>query len=167
MMELINHLLLTEAFLVKGHVDTGGRRLTNFLNGHQKAFFPIYDVTMIAMDGGDKILSNEAFVPLDSVVLAHEFLEEGGDTIAKRLGRKELPTASISAFYRGAFKLDLAGRIRPKTVEDANGVNPFFVVQDPTVAGLGQRKAREFNLLRKLPYLILNRKKLDAVFLYD
>lgn len=165
-MELINHLMLTDAFLVKGHIDTRGRRLTSFLNGYQKEFFTIYDVTMIAMDGGDKILSNEALVPLKSVILAHEFLEEGGDMVAKRLGHKEPPSSSISAFYRGAYKLDLAGRIRPQAIEESNG-SPFFVVQDPTVTGLGQRKSREFNLLRKLPYLILNRKKLDAVFLYD
>jgi hypothetical protein len=165
-MEIVNHLLLTDSFLVKGHIDTTGRRLTNFLNGYKREFFPIQDVTLIAMDGGDKILSNEALVPIDSIILAHEFLEEGGDSTAKHLGRKDPPAASISAFYRGAYRLDLAGRIKPHSIEEGNG-NPFFVVQDPTVSGFGQRRAREFSLLRKLPYVILNRRKLGAVFVYD
>jgi hypothetical protein len=165
-MEMINHLLLTDAFLVKGHIETSGRRLTNFLNGFKKDFFPIHDVTLIAMDGGDKILSNEALVPLESIILAHEFLEEGGDNVAKHLGRKDPPAASISAFYRGAYRLDLAGRVKPHSIEEGNG-NPFFVVQDPTVSGFGQKRAREFSLLKKLPYVIVNRRKLGAVFVYD
>ena len=40
-MELVNHILLTESFLAKGHLRTGGKRLTNYLNSLTKPFVSI------------------------------------------------------------------------------------------------------------------------------
>ena len=72
----------------------------------------------------------------------------------------------MSAFFRGRYKLDIAGRIRWRAVEANNGKD-FFVIQDPTVSGLANKRSREFSLLRRLPYLIVNRRKLSALFLYE
>ncbi|MEW6746326.1 MAG: hypothetical protein AB1486_26590 [Planctomycetota bacterium] len=165
-MELVNHIFLTDAFLAKGHVPTGAKRLTNYLNSLTRPFLVVQDVTMIATDSNDKILSNEALIPVQDIILAHELLEEGGDATARELCARGLSNASMSGFYRGRFKLDIAGRIRWRATEANNG-RDFFVIQDPTVSGLSQKRTREFNLLRQLPYLIVNRRKLSALFIYE
>ena len=40
-------------------------------------------------------------------------------------------------------------------------------MQSPTLSGLNGKKGREFTLLRNLPYLIVNRRRLSALFLYE
>ena len=167
-MEFVNHILVTESFLAKGHIHTGGKRLTNFLNGWSRPFLPMRDVTMISMDSNDKILSNEALLPMEEIVVAHELLDQGGDDIAKRLSDVPNANASMSAFYRGKYHLDIAGRIRWTSVEaEASNGSDFFVIVDPTVSGLGEKKGREFSLLKSLSYLIVNRSRPSALFLYE
>ena len=79
---------------------------------------------MISMDTNDKILSNEAMIPVEEIVIAHELLEEGGDLVAKNLGQKEPTNASMSGFFRGRYTLDIAGRIKESSAE----LQSFFVI---------------------------------------
>ena len=60
---MVNHLFVTERFLVKGQVETGELRLSNFLNNYKKPMLQVEDITMIDLRSGDRVVAASARSP--------------------------------------------------------------------------------------------------------
>ena len=49
-MEIVKDLILTDCFLIKCLIDTGGMRLSDYLDNLNRSFVPMRNVTMIDLD---------------------------------------------------------------------------------------------------------------------
>ncbi|MFN0206541.1 MAG: hypothetical protein ACKVS6_09555 [Planctomycetota bacterium] len=163
---LVTDLLLTDAFLIKGAVDQKNRRLTDHLDEYKSNFVSVRDATLIDLKSRNVIKTPRILVNLERVVIAHEFLDTGGDSFLKHLaekhGRVRVP---IRAFYVGPLSFEIAGEVRPGSY-DVNNVNKrFFVVEEPKVRGIELRgDDDELAVITKLPYLIVSKDRLSYIY---
>lgn len=166
---MVEDLLLTDAFLVKGRVEGKFARLSKVLNGYKKRFVVLSSATMVDLRRGDTIRTPRVHVNLREIVLAHEFVDPAGDYYQAALsaGSEESKPVRIRAFYHGSTNLEIAGRIRPGAYEQlgSEGSGEFFVMDDCTVRGLESGISDEFNVLQHLGYAIVNKARL--AYLYD
>ena len=80
---MVEDLILTDTFLIKGRLPHKGKRLTNLLEDHTRTFLQVQDATMVALRSNDVIrkMQNrwtrmltarkaEAFTPVRAAVRA-------------------------------------------------------------------------------------------------
>lgn len=167
-MEYVKDFLLTEAFLVKGHVPTGGQRLSNWLNARRQPFVPVADATLVGVKKGDRIVTARCHVALDEVLLAHELIDAAGDAWLRRLADADRERALVHLYFGGSLPLEISGRTRAQAFNRVgDGARDFLVVTEPKIEGLDHSRGREFEVLRSVPYVIVNRRRLAYVFDYS
>jgi hypothetical protein len=165
MKALVEDLVLTDAFLIKGKVEGKFGRLSKVLEHYEKRFLVISAATMIDLRCGDVIHTPRVHVNVDELVLLHEFVDAGGDMYLQNLSDKGKNTR-IRAFVHGVVNLELAGMIRSGAYETAGlDRGRFFVMEDCSVRGLEEGLERDFSLLSKMSYAIVNSRKI--AYIYD
>jgi hypothetical protein len=167
-MEYVKDLFLTESFLVKGYVKTGGRRLTTYLNNLDARFLEVHDATMVGVLQGDRIVTARAMVSVDEILLANELIESAGDEMMRHLADPEKNKALVNLYFGGRLPLEVSGKMLRRAYNRKDlGEQDFLVVTDPTIEGLAGKKPREFAVLKRAPYLIVNRRRIAYVFDYS
>lgn len=167
-MEYVKDLFLTESFLVKGHVKTGGRRLSNWLNNQSLPFLEVHDATLIGVQQGDRIVTARAMVRMSEILVAHELIDSAGDEQLARLADAESDRTLVNLYFAGRLPIEVSGKMLRRAYNRRDlGDQEFLVVKDPSVEGLAGKKAREFSVLKRAPYLIVNRARLAYVFDYS
>jgi hypothetical protein len=164
---IVNHLFLTPRFFVKGIVKTGELRLSSFLNSARRPLLQIEGVTFVDFELGDRIVARRATLRLADVLLAYEFLDLAGDPLRKRLSQpEEQEFRMVSAYFRAPSRLEVLGRIR-RDAFDATPGDDFFVVMEPLLRGFADKSVAELEMLKSLPYAIVNRAQLHCFFEYE
>lgn len=163
---VVEDVLLTDAFLVKGRVEGKFSRLFKVLDTYERDFLVISDATMVDIARGEVIRTPRVHVNMDELLLAHELVDGAGDFFQKTLSSDTADEKSvrIRAFYNGSVSLELAGRIRPRAYEGA-AERRFFVMEDCAVRGIDMSLSRELEIVSSLPYAIVNRRRI--AYLYD
>ena len=167
MLTLCSDLFLTDAFLIKGNVENKYTRLSKLLDEHRKYFLRIRDVTLIDLNSKERIQTPLLHMNVDEVLMAHEFIDEAGDSHRAALARdQEESLQKVRVFYTGNLNIELAGKIRPMSYEvNDRATRRFFVMRDPQLRGFRDREDPDLKQLLDLPYAILNKARLS--YLYD
>ncbi len=166
-MEYVKDLFLTESFLVKGLVKNGGKRLSTYLNSITAPFIEVHDATLIGVTQGDRIVTARAMIHRDEILLAHELIEAAGDQTLKTLSEAQDERTLVNLYFSGRLPLEVSGKMLKRAYNRKDlGDQRFLVVTDPSIEGLGGKKAREFSVLTRAKYLIANRDRIAYVFDY-
>jgi len=168
---IVNHLFLTQRFLVKGNVRTSELRLSSFLNSVRRPWLAVEDATILEFDRPDRVTTKQYALRLSDVVLAHEYLDLSGDPLRKSLAQSERDDfRSFSIHFRAPCRLEMVGRIRREALESGQG-DEFFVALDPLLRGFEEKEDEqlpaEVKSLKSLNYAILNRAQVHAFFPYE
>jgi hypothetical protein len=155
-------LVLTGTFLVKGHVNTGGQRLSNFLNNTPKRFLEMDEATVIHLLQGERTKKARILVRVDEILLAHE-LEETGDETLRLLAEREKDEITATVLFNGTTRLEVSGRVGKRALERDGGDHDFIVVMGPEIRGLTGEAGMEFSVLDDLHYLIANKSRIVLV----
>ena len=163
-MRFLKDVLYTDTFLIKGHVNTGERRLSGFLNNTRNRFIEVEEATLIRHDGGDCIPAARMQVHIRDILFAHES-EDTGDEVLRNLAKHKRDEIRMTAYFSSATPLQLSGRIPRRAFDqDAHLPDDFIVVVHPEFRGLPANDAPEYALLRDLHYVIVNRDRLAFLF---
>ncbi len=164
---LVEDLLLTDAFLIKGRVEGKLSRLSKMLDGFSRLFVAVTDVMMFDLHRGEVIQTPRLHVNLHELILAHELVETSGDFYQKALAGEHRSEKSVKvrAFVHGTLDLELAGWIRPKAYELGALEQNFFVMENCQVRGLNPDLGKEVECLKNLSYAIVHKERIS--YLYD
>lgn len=166
-LSIVNHLFLTQRFLVKGNVRTGELRLSSFLNSVRRPWLTIESATLIDLRSPDKVFTKAFTLRLADVIFAHEFLDLAGDPLRKSLAVPEKNDfRMLSLYFRAPCRLEMLGRARHESVEAATG-DEFFVVMDPLLRGFDDKDAEDVRSLKNMNYAIVNRRQVHCFFQYE
>jgi hypothetical protein len=163
-MRYLKDLLFTDTFLIKGHINTGGQRLSSYLNSTRKRFLEMEEATLLRHDGGDSVQTDWMLVSVDDILLAHE-MEDTGDEVMRHLAEGVRDEMAITALFSGNLSLQLSGKARKRIIDsDAIRDHDFVVVMDPILQGFTARPAPEYAVLENLSYIIANKKRIAFIF---
>jgi hypothetical protein len=161
---LVEDLVLTDSFLVKGVIEGKTGRLSRHLDLLQKRFLPIRNATMVDLRGGEPISSPRILVNLEEVVLAHELVETGGDVFQRNLARDQ-KTVRVRAFFSGNTNIEISGMVRPGAYDMSDLVaRRFFVMENPVVRGIDLALSSDLAILGKMQYAILHKDRISYVY---
>lgn len=161
---IVSDLILTESFLIKGNVENKYTRLSQILDEHRKYFLKVRDATLIDLNSCDRISTPLLHVNIEEVVLAHEFLDEAGDSLRAEATRQQA-LQRVRVFYTGGLNLEVSGEIRPTAYEaDDRSTRRFFVMRNPVLRGFNDRADNDLKLLNTMSYAILNKVRLSYVY---
>ncbi|MEZ5988559.1 MAG: hypothetical protein R3F30_05460 [Planctomycetota bacterium] len=161
---MVEDLVLTDAFLIKGRVEGKFQRLSKVLEHYGRRFLVVSSATMVDLRRGDVIRTPRVHVNLDEVLLLHELIDGGGDFYLQHMSRQD-KNVRIRAFVHGTVDLEIAGRIQRGAYERSLDRSGFFIMEDCSVRGLDGGVSKDFALLDRLGYAILNASRLS--YLYD
>jgi hypothetical protein len=161
----VKDLLVTDEALIRGHVATGGRRLTDFLNSTPRTFLDVDEATVADHRTGEGVSYDSLLVRIDEVLLAHEMVEAGGDQVLKALADAGRDLAGIRLELASGLRLTVSGRVITRLLarEDL-GEAHFFVVDTPVVSGFPSPDGAAPAPLRSLSYVIVNRNRVALAF---
>jgi hypothetical protein len=164
---VVEDLLLTDAFLVKGRIEGKFTRLFKVLEGYERQFLIVDSAMMIDLRLGEVVRTPRVHINLSELLLVHELVDGSGDYYQKQLSQEARPEKGIRvrAFYRGGVNLELAGSIRPQAYDRQGLDRRFFVMEDCVLRGLDLSVAPELSIIEKLPYAIVNKSRIS--YLYD
>ena len=163
-MRFLKDVLYTDTFLIKGHADTGERRLSSFLNNTRKRFIEVEEATLFRHDGGERIPSSRMDVNIRDILFAHES-EDTGDEVLRNLAKQKRDEIGMTAYFSSTTPLQLSGRIHKSAFDsDPQRRHDFIVVVQPEFQGLPGNTTSEYELLRNLDYVIVNRDRLAFIF---
>jgi len=162
-MRYLKDLLFTDTYLIKGHVHTGGKRLSTFLNAARRRFLEMEEATLIQHSGGKTAQAGKILISIDEILLAYE-MEVTGDEVMRQLGDRVRDEMEITAHFGSSFPLELSGKVRKRAI-DANALrdHDFIVVMQPVLRGLTSKHSPEYSLLENPAYLIANRKRISYI----
>jgi hypothetical protein len=162
-MKYLKDLLLTDTHLLKGHVVTGGQRLSSFLNATPRRHLEMYDVTLCGQSPAETVTMPRVLVRVSEILLAHE-MDEAGDQTLKILAESERDEIPIVAFFGGATPIRIAGRASKRVMErGAGGSRDFIVIIEPMLEGVPAGTSPEFAVLSSLRYVIANRSRMALI----
>jgi hypothetical protein len=165
MLTIVSDLFLTDAFFIKGQVDNKYTRLSQLLDEHRKYFVKVRDATLVDLNSRDRIHTPLLHVNVDEILMAHELIDTAGDPDAARLTSDGRDLQRVRAFYTGNLNVEIAGEVRPGCYEaDDRSTRRFFVMRDPEVRGMELEGDQDLELIRKLPYAILNKTRLSYIY---
>ena len=165
MLRIVSELLLTDACLIKGQVENKYTRLSQLLDEYRKYFVKVRDATLIDLNSRDRIQTPLLHVNVDEILMAHELIETAGDPHAAALATAGITYQRVRTFYTGNLNVEVAGEVRPGCYEsDDRSTRRFFVMHKPEVRGMRLEGDEDLELLKKLPYLILNKTRLSYVY---
>lgn len=163
-MRYFKDFLFTDTFLIKGHVNTAGRRLSTFLNNTRKRFLDIEEATLIHYDGSGRTVAALVQVHMDDIFFAYE-LDGFGDEGLKLLAEHEKDHYQVTAHFNGNHPLHFSGKVRKHSLDrDTLRSHDFIVIVEPLFEGLSIPPTPEFTVLENLPYAIVNRNRLAFIF---
>jgi hypothetical protein len=161
---IVSDLLLTDSFLIKGNVEGKYTRLSQILDEQRKYFLKVHDATLVDLNSCERIQTPMLHVNVDEILLAHEFLDGGGDQHMRDLARDQ-KLNRVRVFYTGALNIEFAGEVRPGCYEaDDRSTRRFFTMRSPVVRGFNERNDPDLKLITKLPYAILNKLRLSYIY---
>ena len=163
-MELVKDILLTDSFMVKCYVETGGMRLSDYLDNLSRAFISVRNVTMIDVREGTAVSTHEALIRKEEIIIAHELLDVSGDRSMKNLVDAGAFSQLVDLHHKGRLAVEITGRMRPEAHEGWDKKKNFFVVLDARLQGLEPAVNAEFKILESLPYAIINRRQISYIF---
>jgi hypothetical protein len=79
MLTIVSDLLLTDSFLIKGNIENKYTALSQVLDEHRRYFIKVRDATLVDLNRCERINTPLLHVNVDEILLAHEFLDSGGD----------------------------------------------------------------------------------------
>jgi hypothetical protein len=166
MLTLCSDLFLTDAFLIKGNVESKYTRLSKLLDEHRKTFLRVRDVTLVDLTSRERIQTPLLHMNVDEILLAHEFLDEAGDATRAYLAREQEGTLQkVRVFYTGNLNIEIGGAIRPGAYEVSDrATRRFFVMRDPKLRGFRDHEDEDLKKVLGLPYAILNKARLSYVY---
>lgn len=164
---VVEDVILTDAFLIKGRVEGKFSRLFKVLDDYSRDFLVVSSAVMVDLHRGDLIRTPRVHVNIGQILLAHELVDSAGDFFQKSLTGESLEDKSvrIRAFYNGGVSIEVAGRVRPGAYEAASVDRRFFVMEECSVRGLDPALSPELEIIQELPYAIVNRGQI--AYLYD
>jgi hypothetical protein len=160
---VVEDLVLTDAFLIKGRVERKSNRLSKLLDASDRRFLAVRDAAMIELRQGQQIRTPRVLVNMDQVILAHELVDVAGDYFQKTIAVND-KVVKIRAFYSGATHLEIAGLVSPGAYDSSLGNRRFFVMAEPRIRGIDLDLNPELQILAKLPYAILQKDRLAYVY---
>lgn len=164
MLTIVSDLLLTDSFLIKGSIENKYTRLSQVLDEHRRYFLKVRDATLVDLNSCERIQTPLLHVNVDEILLAHEFLDSGGDQHLRELARDN-NLHRVRVFYTGSLNVEFAGEVRPGCYEaDDRSTRRFFVMRSPVMRGFNERGDEDLKLLTKLPYAILNKLRLSYIY---
>lgn len=164
MLTIVSDLILTDSFLIKGEIEQKYARLSQVLDEYRRYFLRVRNATLIDLNTCDRIQTPLLHVNMDEILLAHEFLDSGGDQHLRDLA-KDQKLHRIRVFYTGALNVEFAGEVRPGCYEaDDRSTRRFFTMRNPVVRGWNERGDVDLKLVGKLPYAILNKLRLSYIY---
>jgi len=165
-MRYFNHLLLTESFFIKGHVSTGTRRLSTYLNDMDKPFVEVGHPAIINCTDGSESQSERVLLRFPDLLLAFELEDTEGDETLKSLSDHGRILTPVKIHIGGKHPMEIRGNMDSHTAERvALGRNDFIVVKDPAIRGLPVPVTAENAFPDALPYIIVNRNRIELVLL--
>ncbi len=163
-MIFLKDVIYTDTFLIKGHVKTGERRLSSYLNETRKHFIEIEEATLLRHEGGERIPASRMQVNVRNILFAHES-EDTGDEVLRNLAKRQRDEIRVMTYFSSATPLQLSGIIHKRmTDSNTNRLHDFIVVVQPEFLGLPDNVASEYDLFRDLRYVIVNRNRLAFIF---
>jgi|WetSurMetagenome_2_1015567.scaffolds.fasta_scaffold735030_2 hypothetical protein len=163
-MRYLKDLLFTDTYLIKGHINTGGQRLSTFLNTARKRFLEMEEATLIKHSGGETAQAGKILISIGGILLAYE-MEVTGDEGMRLLGDRVRDEMAITAHFSGDIPLELSGKVRKRAIDaDVLRNHDFVVVLQPVLRGFTAKPAPEYSILENLPYVIANRKRIAYIF---
>ena len=164
MLTIVSDLLLTDSFLIKGNIENKSTRLSQLLDEHRRYFLKVRDATLVDLNSCERIQTPLLHVNVDEILLAHEFLDSGGDQHLRELARDN-HLHRVRVLYTGSLNVEFAGEVRPGCYEaDDRATRRFFVMRNPVLRGFNERGDDDLKLLTKLPYAILNKLRLSYIY---
>jgi len=164
MLTIVSDLLLTDSFLIKGNIENKYSRLSQVLDEHRRYFLKVHDATLVDLNSCERIQTPMLHVNVDEILLAHEFLDTGGDQHMREL-QKDAKLNRVRVFYTGSLNVEFAGEVRPGSYEaDDRTSRRFFTMRNPVVRGFNPREDQDLKLITKLPYAILNKLRLSYIY---
>ncbi len=164
LMIFLKDVLYTDTYLIKGHVKTGERRLSSYLNNTRKHFVEIEEATLLKHDGGERIPASRMQVNVRNILFAHES-EDTGDEALRNLAKQQRDEIRVTTYFSSTPPLQLSGSIDKRLVDsNTNRLHDFIVVVRPEFRGLPDNVAPEYDLFRDLEYVIVNRDRLTFFF---
>lgn len=164
MLTIVSDVLLTDSFLIKGNIENKYTRLSQVLDETRRYFVKVRDATLIDLNSCERINTPLLHVNVDEILLAHEFLDSGGDQAARELAKHQ-QTHRVRVFYTGNLNVELGGEVRPSSYEaDDRTTRRFFTMRNPVLRGFNDRGDPDLKLLAKMPYAILNKLRLSYVY---
>lgn len=154
-MRYFKDYFLTDDFFIRGHVPTGGGRLSALLNRPHKQFVEVEDATCI--QAPDRCLHAErAVLRIDEILMAYE-ASEAGDCGLRALAGHASERIEVAVHVSGRAQLEVRGKLRRSLYEREDlGLRRFIVLTEPHILWYDGAA----DLMRwfpdKLAYVILN-----------
>ena len=162
-MKYLKDLLITDRFLLKGHVDTGNQRLSNFLNDAGRHFIEMNEAALLIHEGGERISVPRMLLRTDEILIAHE-IGDAGDEGMKALAERQKDDLDVANRFSRLPSLQLSGKVRKRAMNaGALYQNHFVVVVEPQITGLPLREASEYALMETVYYVIVNTHRIAFV----
>ena len=127
-MKYIKDLLLTDTFLIKGHLNTGGQRLSTYLNSTPRSFLEVEKAILVNHVQREDAETARILVRVDEIMLAHE-METTGDESLRLLAEPEKDLLAIAAHTGGMTPLKLSGKVSRRAIERDKGSHRPRVTQ--------------------------------------
>ena len=162
-MKFLKHLLLTDTFLLRGHINTGDQRLSTFLNTGLKSFLEMKEVTFVNHVQGQCMTAGNVLIRVEEIRLAYE-MEASGDEYMRMLAVKEPDEMPVVVQFGGAMAFQVSGKVGKHLIErDVSGPYNFVVMTDPKIQGFTGAESHEHAAWIDLPYVIVNRNRIAFV----
>jgi len=156
----LKDLILTDGFLVKGHINTGGQRLSSFLNNFARRFLDIEEAVVADYVRATNFSASRMLIRMEEIIAAHE-MEEIGDEGLRHLAGPERDDTSVTIQFSGTAPFQLRGRMSKRAIErDSSGQHDFLVVVDPKLIGSTNKS---LDVFENLPYLIVNKSRIAFI----
>lgn len=164
-MRFLKDLLFTDKHLIKGHVKTGGQRLSTFLNNNRKRLLEVEEAALITHHGGNRAQSSLLMARINDILFAYE-MEESGDEGLRNLGGRDKAELAVQIHLASDAPLLLTGLVRKRALDsDATRRHDFLVLMKPSLKGFTAPAAPEYALIKGAPYLIVNRDRISIIIL--
>jgi len=161
---IVEDVLVTESFLIKGRLENKSRRLSDLLEQTERMFISVADATMVALRGQEVIRTPKVMVNRSELLFAHELLDTASDAELRRMSM-DAKSVRVRAFYSGPAQLELSGMVERGAYEHAhNSGRRYFVMRDPVIRGLNIDGNPELGLLKKLGYAIVRKDRMSYVY---
>ena len=89
MLTIVSDLILTDSFLIKGNIENKYTRLSQVLDEHRRYFIKVRDASLVDLNSCERINTPLLHVNVDEILLAHEFLDQGGDPQQRDLAKNQ------------------------------------------------------------------------------